>query len=71
MTGKVRLANSNSVLNLTRAIKTDDIFTNNFTCDGLDGAGKAYHRGDFLWRDGGNPYRNPEYDFYKLHRLVF
>lgn len=38
VTGKVRLANSNSVLNLTRAIKTDDIFTNNFTCDGLDGA---------------------------------
>lgn len=40
VTGKVRLANANSVLNLTRATRTDAVFTNNFTCDGLDGAGK-------------------------------
>ncbi len=39
VTGKVRLANANSVLNLTRAIKTNDTYVNNFTCDGLDGTG--------------------------------
>lgn len=38
--GKVKLANANSVLNLTRATKADSVFTNNFTCGGLDGSGK-------------------------------
>ena len=55
VTGKVRLANSNSVLNLTRAIKTDDTFTNNFTCDGLDGAGKLTIGATSYGGTGGTP----------------
>lgn len=40
VTGKVKLANANSVLNLTRSVKVEGTFTNNFTCDGIDGTGK-------------------------------
>lgn len=40
VTGKVKLANANSVLNLTRSMKVEGTFTNNFTCDGIDGTGK-------------------------------
>ena len=40
VTGKVKLANANSILNLTRSMKVEGTFTNNFTCDGIDGTGK-------------------------------